>query len=250
MRNILAAVVLISSMIPELNAQAPELKFIADTLVVQADGTYEADPDLATMNFHIFSQEKDLKKAYAEAMQSMQRISTLAASNGLKKEDVSTGVLTVAPVYEGDRKKRARSYYVQGELVLHVHDFSKIGAILDGSVEEDVADFRSLEYSLSDEESAKKQAVANAMRQAIGRASIALDQKGQKLGGLRYMTLDVQHLFGVAQLQNYTIETSSAMVSNGGIFSHKQAAPPPPPPPSQPQKITIRASVQCAFQIQ
>jgi len=250
MKAALTTILLLFTFALIANAQTPELKFIADTLVVQADGTYEADPDLATMNFHIFSQEKDLKKAYAEAMQSMQRISILAANNGLKKEDVSTGVLTVPPMYEGDRKKRARSYYVQGELVLRVRDFSKIGPILDGSVEEDVADFRSLEYSLSDEESAKKQAVANAMRQAIGRASIALEQKGQKLGGLRYMTLDVQHLFGVAQLQSYTVETSSSMVSNGGIFSHKQAAPPPPPPPSQPQKITVRASVQCAFQIQ
>jgi len=64
------------------------------------------------MTFRIFSQEKELKKAYDAATQSMQRISTLAANNGLKKEDVSTGVLTIAPIYEGDRKKRARSYYV------------------------------------------------------------------------------------------------------------------------------------------
>jgi uncharacterized protein len=230
-------------------AQSPELKFIADTLVVQADGTYEADPDLATMTFRIFSQEKELSKAYAAATQSMQRISTLAANNGLKKEDVSTGVLTVAPVYEGDRKKRARSYYVQGELVLHVRDFSKIGPILDGSVEDDVADFRSLTYSLLDEEAAKKLAVAEAMRRAIGRASTALEQKGQKLGGLRYMSLDVQHLLGVAQLQSYTVEASTAMASGGGIFTHNKAAP-PPLPPSQPEKITVRASVQCAFQIQ
>jgi hypothetical protein len=253
MRNVLAIVLLISSLTLTANAQAPELKFIADTLVVQADGTYEADPDLATMNFHIFAQEKELKKAYAEATQSMQRISTLAASNGLNKEDVSTGVLTVAPIYEGDRKKRARSYYVQGELVLHVHDFSKIGPILDGSVEDGVADFRSLTYSLSDEEAAKKQAVAEAMRRAIGRAGIAVEQKGQKLGSLRYMSLDVQQLFGVAQLQNLEMGTETAEVSanrNGGFFDHHKLAAPPPPPPLTPQKITVRASVQCAFQIQ
>lgn len=239
-----------------LHAQTPELKFIADTLVVQADGTYEADPDLATMSFHIFAQEKVLKKAYDEATQSMQRISTLAANNGLLKEDVSTGVLTVAPVYEGDRKKRARSYYVQGELELRVHDFSKIGPILDGSVEDGVADFRSLNYSLSDEETAKKKAVAEAMRRAIGRASVALEQKGQKLGGLRYMSLDVQQLYGVTQLSQFqNIGTTAEMVdvsgeSSGGIFHKKMAAPPPPPPPPQPQKITVKATVQCAFQIQ
>lgn len=239
------------------SAQTPELKFIADTLVVQADGTYEADPDLAKMTFHIFSQEKELKKAYDAATQSMQRISTLALNNGLKKEDIFTGVLTVAPVYEGDRKKRARSYYVQGEMVLSVRDFSRIGPILDGSVEDGIADFRSITYSLSDEEAAKKQAVAEAMRRAIGRASVALEQKGQKLGGLRYMNLDVQQLVGVAvaQLQNLPMSLEAVEVSagdgggGGGLFSRKKAEAPPPPPP-QPQKITVKASVQCAFQIQ
>lgn len=170
----------------------------------------------------------------------------------LQKEDISTGVLTVAPVYEGDRKKRARSYYVQGEMIVRVRDFSRIGPILDGSVEDGIADFRSLTYSLSDEEAAKKQAVAEAMRRAIGRASVALEQKGQKLGALRYMSLDVQHLVGVAQLQNLptTYETLEVSSGGGGLFSKNKVAPPPPPPPPQPQKITVQASVQCAFQIQ
>lgn len=251
-----AAAIFIFLSASALFAQAPELKFIADTLVVQAEGTYEADPDVATMTFHIFSQEKELKKAYAAATSSMQQISTLAGNNGLKKEDISTGVLTVAPVYEGDRKKRARSYYVQGEMLLRVHDFSRIGPILDGTVEDGIADFRSLTYSLSDEESAKKKAVADAMQHAIGRATAALEQKGQKLGGLRYMSLDVQHLVGVAQLESLpmtseTVEVSADTGGGGGFFSRKkQLAPPPPPPPAQPQKIAVRASVQCAFQIQ
>jgi len=233
-------------------AQAPETKFIADTLVVQADGTYEADPDLATMTFRIFSQQKELKQAYAEANQSIQRIATLAANNGLKKDDVMTGVLTVAPIYEGDRKKRARSYYVQGEITLKVHDFSHIGPILDGSVDDGIADFRSLTYSLSDEEAAKKQAVAEAMRRAIGRAGIALEQKGQKLGALRYMSLDVKQLYGVASLEgrNFAEVAELTQGASGGIFNRAKVAPPPPPPLPQPQKIAVTASVQCAFQIQ
>ena len=79
------------------------------------------------MTFRIFSQEKELKKAYDAATQSMSRISTLAANNGLTKDDIRSGVLTVAPVYEGDRTRRARSYYVRGEMVLRVHDFARIG---------------------------------------------------------------------------------------------------------------------------
>src|SRR5258708_28297023 len=168
----------------------------------------------------------------------------LAATNGLKKEDVTTGVLTVAPIYEGDRKKRARSYYVQGNVVLRIRDFSRIGPIRDGSVEDGVADFRSLTYSLADEEAAKKQAVAVAMRRAVGRASIALEQKGQKLGALRYMSLDVKQLIGVAQLQSFgTVNETVAVeteAGGGGLFRKK--APLPPPPPPTPEKITVSAS--------
>src|SRR5882724_7077199 len=46
------------------HSQNPEIKFIADTLVVQADGTYQADPDLATLTFDITAQDKELKPTY------------------------------------------------------------------------------------------------------------------------------------------------------------------------------------------
>jgi hypothetical protein len=233
------------------SAQRPEIKFIADTLVVEADGTYKADPDLATLTFQIFSQDKELKQAYNTASLSMQRIGELATRNGLAKEDVSSGALTVRPFYDGDRKKRARSYSVQGEVVLRIRDFSKIGPILDGSVEDGVADFRSLTYSLADEEAAKKQAVADAMRRATGRASIALEQRGQKLGALRYMSLDVKQLYGVAEDQTASLAALGGGILNEGIFGHRKELPaPPPPPPPQPEKLAFNATVQCAFQIQ
>jgi len=227
-------------------AQSPELKFIADSLVVQADGTYDADPDLATLTFQIFAQDKDIKRAYETATRSMLHIVDIAQRNGLAKDDIRSGVLTVSPIYEGDRKKRARSYYVQGQEVLKVRDFAKLGSILDASVEDGVTDFRSLTYSLADEEAAKKKAVAEAMQRAIGRAATALEQKGQKLGALRYMSLDVKQIYGVAGLVPSavmeTLEVNEA-------FSEKKATSPAMPPP-QPQKITVSASVQCAFQIQ
>jgi len=49
-------------------------------------------------------------------------------------------------------------------------------------VEDGVSDFRSLTYSLADEEAAKKKAVAEAMQRAIGERPL-LGTKGQKLGG-------------------------------------------------------------------
>jgi uncharacterized protein YggE len=235
--------------------QPPEVKFIADTLVVQADGSYESDPDLATLTFDIYTREKELKQAYAKASQSMRAIVDVAERNGLSKDSIHTGVLTVTPFYEGDRKQRARSYRVQGLVVLKVQDFSKIGPIMDDSVQDGIADFRSLTYSLANEEAAKKKAVADAMQRAVGRATVALEQTRQKLGAARSVSLEVKNLVGVAQISGLEMYAYDALGSigesdKGGIFAQHKSVPPPPPPPVRPERITISANVQCVFQIE
>jgi uncharacterized protein YggE len=248
--------------VSQLAAQTPQstdIKFIADTLVVQAEGRYQSDPDLATVVFDISAQDKELKQTYDQAAASMQKIINLAEKNGLKKEDISSGVLTVRPFYEGDRRKRARSYLVQGEITLRVHDFSKLGPILEGSVEDGITDFRSLTYSLSDEEAAKQKAVSEAMKHAVGRATAALEPKGQKVGSLRFANLDVKQLNTLSSVNVYSLEqfqggaAQTVEVSGGGggtMFGRHKAPAAPTPPIPQPEKIGVSATVQCAFQIQ
>jgi uncharacterized protein YggE len=254
MRKIPMTLVIALLLANVLSAQSPDVKFIADTLVVQAEGKFEADPDLATLTFSVFAQDKNLKQTYDQASQSMKKIADVAEKNGLKKEDVTFGALTVRPFYEGDRKKRAKSYVVQGRIVLKVRDFSKLGPLLEDSVEDGITDFRSLTYSLADEEMAKQKAAADAMRSAMGRAAAVLEQKGQKVGTLRFANLDVKQLTGVASLNVYSVaeyngyETSTES-ARGWLGSAKKSVPSPPPPP-QAEKITVSATVQCAFQIQ
>jgi uncharacterized protein YggE len=238
-----------------VKAQNSEPKFIADTLVVQADGTFEADPDLATLTFDISSQDKELKPTYDKASQAIQKIVGLAEKNGLKKEDVASGVLTVTPYYGGDRKKRTKSFLVSGQVVLKVRDFSKLGAIMEESVTDEITDFRSLTYSLADEEAAKQHAVVEAMRRAIGRANAALEQKGEKVGALRFANVDVKQLIGVARMDLAGIagsmQTEELSAARESIFNHEKRAPAVAPPPMpRPEKITVSATVQCAFQIQ
>lgn len=252
---VFAAVCLFLSATPG-RAQNPDIKFIADTLVIQAEGTYETDPDLATLTFDISAQDKDLRQTYDRASQSMQKILTLAEKAGILKEDIYSGVLTVRPWYDGDRKKKAKSYSVSGQITLKVRDFSKLGPILEGSVEDGITDFRSLTYSLANEEAAKQKAVAEAMRRAVGRAQAALEEKGQKVGALRFANLDVKQLAGVSRMDVYqlaqfsTAMTQTVTVSGAGGGAYPKKAPPSAPPLPQPERITVSATVQCAFQIQ
>ncbi|MCI0352396.1 MAG: SIMPL domain-containing protein [Acidobacteriales bacterium] len=235
-------------------AQQPEVKFIADTLVVQSEGRFESDPDLAVMAFDVSAQEKELKEAYGKASQSLRNIVAVAERNGLSKDAIQTGVLTVTPFYSRDRNRKARAYRVEGHVTLKVRDFAKIGPIMDESVQEGIVDFRSLTYALANEESAKQKAVADAMHRAVGRASVALEQTKQRLGPARSVSLEISNLIGIAQIQSLSIdghESFERSGGGGGLFGMaRKAVPPPPPPPVQPGKITITASVQCVFGIE
>jgi uncharacterized protein len=241
---------LVALCVPRVQSQqGAQVKFVADTLIVEAEGTYESDPDQALLAFDVSVQGKELKQAYTKAAQAMRQIVEVAERNGLSKDAIQTGVLTVTPYYEGGgRNRKVRAYTVQGHVQLKVQDFSKVGPILDDSVQEGVVDFRSLTYSLANEEAAKQKAVADAMQRALGRATIALQQSKQKLGATRYVNLEVRNLVGVSEVENLPLP--SVNVDSFGLFMpHKRTAPPPPAPPVRPGKIAITATVQCVFQI-
>ena len=254
-RTALCLVLLCVFASPTLAQQNEQTKLIADTLVLQANGTFEAEPDLATLTFDISSQDKDLTQAYTKATQSMQQIVAVAEKNGLTKQEVATGVLTLTPSYDVDRNKKPKSYYVQGEIVLKVHDFTKIGAILNDSVENGLANFRALTYSLENPEDAKARAVADAMHNAVERAKAALAQNGQKAGAIRYANLDIGQITGIMQYSaaqlgsaDQALEVTTSGSAGGYARQNQKVAF--VPPPVQPGKISVSATVQCAFQIQ
>jgi len=250
MNRYLSTMVFVCMFAAGAKAQTPEIRFVADTLVVQAEGSFESDPDLGTLTFDISSQDKDLKTAYDKARQSAQRVIDLAVRNGVRKDDVTLGILTMTPTF--DRKNRAKSYSVAGQMTLKVRDFSMLGPILDGAIEEGVVEFRSMTYSLQDEEAAKERAVAAAMRSAVGRAKVALGQSGQTLGAVRYANIDVKQIVGVTRLErDYTQLMELAPGASFELNEKAAVSPPPPPFPNvTPEKITVSATVQCAFQIQ
>jgi len=134
--------------------------------------------------------------------------------------------------------------------VLKVRDFSKLGDLMEESVTDEITDLRSLTYSLADEEAAKQHAVAEAMRRAMGRANATLEQKGQKIGVLRFANLDVKQIVGVARLEVGSFALAETVEIPNGIFGSRKTAVAAPPPLPRPEKITVSATVQCAFQIQ
>jgi hypothetical protein len=250
MKRLVLLVGLVAPLLLPLAGSAQEAKQQVDTLTIQAEATYEADPDLATLVFDVSAQEKELRKAYDRATAAMQRIVQLAERNGLAKDDISVGRFTVTPITDwGDKKQKARAYRVAASLTLRLHEFQRIGTLIDDSVQEGITEFRSLAYSLADEEAAKQSAIAQAMRCAENRARAALGQGGRKLGPLRYASVDVKQPTGVVRVEGLQIQ-ALPLLARGAVAAESAATSLPAVPAATPEKIKVTATVQCVFQLQ
>jgi len=227
-------------------AQSQESKYIADTVTVQADATYEADPDLATLKFQVSATEKQLRKAYEQATASLERIMQLAERNGLAKHDVITGSFTVTPDIDWrDRKRKPKAYRVESNVTFRLRDFTRLGEIIDEAVDSGIAEFRSLNFSLENEEEAKVRAVAMARERAEARARAALGN-GSRLGIPRIVTVDVnQAVRPVSVYDLVGLRAGFALAER----ERAEMAPAVPADVSSPERVRIRATVNYVFQI-
>ena len=250
MRKTLLLLTILVAVARGAGAQEQEAKYIADTVTVQADATYEADPDLATLSFQVSVTEKKLRKAYDRATEALDRITQLAERNGLAKQDVTTGAFTVTPDIDwGDRKRKPKAYRVESKVTFRLRDFSRVGALIDEAVEGGIAEFRSLTFSLADEEAAKVRAVTLARERAESRVGAALG-RGERRGPPRVVTVAVTQpalLVSVTNLNGWSVAESRRGSFLG--FAKEMAPPPPPPPTDSPEKVSVRATVHCVFQI-
>ncbi len=248
MRRIYLVPVVVFAVPFAVAGQAQESKYIADTVTVQADATYEADPDLATLKFQVSATEKQLRKAYELATASLQRIMQLAERSGLDKSDLTTGAFTVTPDIDWrDRKRKPKAYRVESNVTFRLRDFTRLGEIIDEAVDSGIAEFRSLDFSLENEEGAKVRAVTLARERAEARARAALGN-GSRLGSLRYVGVDVQQVERF--VSTYWMRRQESFGFAASESANGVPAPPPPPVPAgSPEKMRVRATVSCVFQI-
>jgi uncharacterized protein YggE len=231
-----------------LAAQSLEPRPLLDTLSIEAEGIYEAEPDLAVLFFYLFSQERELKRAYEKVTSSVQGLVELAQRHGVARQDITAGPFSVQPVYEG--KNRPKSFYVATQITMKIRDLSKVGALLDETVQQGFVEFRSLEYRLANEEAAKQQAIAQASQRAAERAQAALGQNGRKLGALRIVNIDVRSSEPAPRTGTYRRYDPGQGFNEFAARTSEAALPPPPLPPTTPARIRVQATVKFLFQIE
>lgn len=222
-------------------AQDRAANYVPNTVLVGADGKFEADPDTAVIQFNISVQDENLQNANTRAKQAAEQVRELLRKNGMDPAQAQIGQFVVQPVYDYKNPKRKLvGYRVDSSITVKTKDFAKVGPVTQDLFNMDVTGSQSVSYTLEDIEAAKGKAVQDAMHRTQQLANVVAQSSGHTLGTLSYASVDT---FEPGPIMRPMMMKGAAPMAAG------MAAPPPPTEEFAPQKITITAHVNALYNL-
>jgi hypothetical protein len=142
----------------------------------------------------------------------------------------------MAPVYGWDPRRKLIGFQANSHVTIKVHDFNKLGPLIDSFSQVDTSDSINLSYTLENIESAKAKAVEDAYRKARNNAEALARAGGRTLGAMSYASVDA----------NEFIPQPRPMMMKAQHMVNDSAAP-SPLQDFTPSKITMTAHVNVLF---
>jgi hypothetical protein len=152
-------------------------------IVVRGEATVRRVPDVAVVTLAVTVQDKDAGRARDEANRRATAILERLRGQGLPDADVQAPSLTVHPTYDYSRgKPKITGYEASRPMTLRIRDVSLLGPILDGLVDDGATQVHGTSMELAEAEAASREALAQAVAVARGRAAALAEAAGLELG--------------------------------------------------------------------
>lgn len=204
---------------------------LADTIDVSVQGRFEAQPDTAVLGFDIHGQDRDLKKAYAQAQQQAEQVRVLLRQQGIAADEAQLGSYQVQPNIDW-RTHKLIDYTVAAHVEVDLKDFAKIGPLVDAAGQAGLPAFDRVSFELKNMQKAREQAIADGYRKALAEAQQLAQLAQRRIQKLQYASVDV---------------AEPGPVFPRPVMMARAAAAPAPTEPFTPQKITVTAQVRASF---
>jgi len=157
------------------------------TINVHGQGKITTKPDEATVKFGITSEETLVSKAYISNSRDMNIVIKTVKGMGIKDENIKTSSYTIMPVYPTDERGRRLpgkplSFRVSQQLTVKIEDISKVGELIDKTIDSGTNVFNGIHFGLSKVEELEKQAKIKAIKDAEEKATLIAKSLRVKVG--------------------------------------------------------------------
>lgn len=199
----------------------------------------ESEPDLIVIYLKIQARDKDSAVAAKDKVaEIIDKVLKGLKELGLEDDDIETTGYNIQPEYEWINNRRVfKRYLVTCNMKVTVKDFDKAGNVIDASVDNGAL-VNSINFELSKEkqEELKTLVMAEAAKDAKGKAEAVISALGQKLGKVKSVNLNYGY-------QPYLYWSYDAVVSLEGGAKNT------PPTTIMPKDLTVSAKLSVVFGI-
>lgn len=175
---------------PLLYAENPQLTVTGESMLYKP-----ADTMTLTLGVETFDQ--DAQKAIQANAQKMGGIRAALLKAGLSENELQTQSYTLAPQYKPTPEKPPRDwkpsiigYEVSNTLEIYTNKLDAAGTLIDVASNAGANFVQSISFALQNEQNAKAEAIALAVRNAATYAQAAVKEAGLKLGPIAELTID------------------------------------------------------------
>jgi uncharacterized protein YggE len=207
-------------------AEPPQQKLMAASIVTSATGEARVVPDKATVFLGVETERPTASAAASENAKTQQAVIDTIKKLGVPDEQIRTSDFSVYPrrtTSPDGRTSRVTSYAVQNVVQVKLNDMTKIGAIIDAALAKGANKVNSLQFESSVEDSVRRAALAMAVANARKDADAIASAAGRC----------IQDLYELS-----TTEPSRPFVMAGGFAAAREAVAPTPIEPGE-QTVSV-----------
>jgi hypothetical protein len=159
-------------------------------VLVSGDSIVQAQPDTAIISISVITQNKRALDAQTEnANRSDEVVRVLKAAAGAGAEVKTSGYnLQPMTVYRENQPPTITGYQASNSVTVTMSDLTKVGAVIDAAAQAGANNINGVLFTLRKDRPARDQALADATREAIGKAQTI----AQALGGRVSRIVEVQ----------------------------------------------------------
>jgi uncharacterized protein len=169
------------------------------TISATGSATTSVLPDLVTVQFGVDTEAKTAKDAIGANSEMMNSIVSAVQNSGISKDEISTSSFSIYPIYNdsvpdiktGIHQSVLAGYRASNTLYVKTTKLSSAGTIIDVAVAAGANRVDNVSFSLSPEkqQSLQDDLLGKAVLNAKSRAEKALDPLGQKIIGVKMVSL-------------------------------------------------------------
>ncbi len=191
---------------------------------VDATGTVQVAPDMATITLGVTHQNPEASEAMKATSDAVAQVLARLGEMGIEDRDLQTRDLSLSPIWSKRNQQNGEPPEITGfvasnRVFVRVRDLTQLGEVMDAVIQDGANDFSGLSFGLQDPEPIEVQARAKAVSEATAKAEQLAQAADVTLGPVQTISERGGSVRPMAEMRNMAMADTGGVPVAGGEIS-------------------------------